>query len=163
MQFDQPGEIPPEKEPVAYIPRLRSGARAAMRVTNRYTMPPLEPRAQQNSDLSWDAQDQELGTPFYHPMEPLSHGEEDAWLNDVLAPSRPQSLPDHTSAGARASEGVAPTIRASAGNRATARVAPTIHAAGGNNPILPGHRLWSVVHRLSERVSQESGTQERGS
>lgn len=139
MQLDQPGEMPPVKEQVAYIPRSRPGARAAMRVTNRYTMPPLLPRAQQNSDLILDAQGQELAAPSNHPMEPLSPAEEDAWLNDVLPPSGPQSLPDHVSAG----------------DRATAKVAPTTFAPGVNNPILPGHRLWSVVHRLSERVCQE--------
>jgi pilus assembly protein CpaF len=139
MQLDQPGEKPSAKEQVAHNPRSRSGARAAMRVTNRYTMPPLEPRAQQNSDLSWNAQGQEPGASFHHPMEPLSPAEEDAWLNDVLPPFSPQSLPDH----------------ASAEPRPTARVAPTIHAPTINNPILPGHRLWSVVHRLSERVCQE--------
>lgn len=155
MQFDQPGEIPPIEEPAAHMPRSRSGARAAMRVTNRYTMPPLEPRAQQHANLSRDAQGQEMEASFYHPMEPLSHVEEDAWLNDVLAPSRPQSLPDYTNIGARASEGVASTIHVSAGSRESAMVAPTIHALGGNNPILPGQRLWAVVHRLSERVSQE--------
>jgi pilus assembly protein CpaF len=155
MQLDQPGEIPPAKEQVAHNPRSRSGARAAMRVTNRYTMPPLEPRAQQNSDLSRDAQGQEPGTSFHHPVEPPSPAEEDAWLNDVLPPFRSQSLPDHMSAESRASEEVASTIHASAEARATARVAPTIHVPGGNNPILPGHRLWSVVQRLSERVCQE--------
>src|SRR5260370_229389 len=128
MQLDQPGEIPPVKEQVAYIPRSRSGARAAMRVTNRYTMPPLEPRTQQHSDPLLDAQGQELAAPLYHPMEPLSLAEEDAWLNDVLPPFGPQSLPDHASEGNRTSEEVAHTVQASAGTRATTRVAPTIHA-----------------------------------
>ena len=98
MQLDQPGEIPPSKEQVPHILRSRPGARAAMRATNRYTMPPLVPRAQQNPDLMWDAQGQELATPFHHKMGPLSPAEEDAWLNDVLPPSRPQSLSDHVSA-----------------------------------------------------------------
>ncbi len=133
MQLDQPGEMLPAKEQAAYIPRSRTGARAAMRVTNRYTMPPLEPRAQHHAHLSGNAQGQEPGAGFHYPMEELSPAEEDAWLNDALPPFRPRSLPDHASAG----------------------VASTIHAPGGNNPILPGQRLWPVVHRLSERVCQE--------
>ena len=151
MQLDRPGEIAPVKEQVGYSPRSRPGARAAMRATNRYTMPPLVPRAQQqDSDIFWDAQGQGLAAPFYHPRGPLSPVEEDAWLNDVLPPSRPDKSPDGMSREADASVGA----RASEA-RATARVAPTIHTPTTNHPVLPGDRLWPVVHRLSERVCQE--------
>src|ERR1700730_4648678 len=121
MQLDQPGEIPPLKEQVAYIARARSGARAAMRVTNRYTMPPLEPRTQQHSDPLLDAQGQELAAPLYHPMAPLSLAEEDALLHDVLPPFGPKSVQDHASEGNRTIEEFEHTVEASAGTRATTR------------------------------------------
>jgi pilus assembly protein CpaF len=161
MQLDQPGEVPPVNEQVVHISRSRPGARAAMRATNRYTMPPLVPRAQQDADLFWDAQGQEAkrAAPFSHPMEPLSPEEEDAWLNDVLPPSPPPGVPDHANMGARATARVAPTIQAPDASsteygrgdpRGRPGPSPTV-----NGPILPGHPLWSVVHRLSERVCQE--------
>jgi hypothetical protein len=84
MQLDQPGEIPATMQPVAYVPRSRSGTRAAMRATNRYTMPSLVPRAQQNADLFRDiqSQDWELAASSCQPAQQLPP-EEDAWLNDV--------------------------------------------------------------------------------
>ena len=163
MQLDQPGEIPQVNEQVTHISRSRPGARAAMRATNRYTMPPLVPRAQQDADLFWDAQGQEAKgeAPFSHPMEPLSPEEEDAWLNDVLPPSRARSVPDHANMRARATARVSPPVMHTPdgspaeydrGRDPRGRPGP-LHIA--NDPILPGHRLWLVVHRLSERVCQE--------
>lgn len=121
MQLDQPGEIPAAMEPAAYVPRSRSGTRAAMRATNRYTMPSLVPRAQQNSDLFRDiqSQDWELAASSCQPAQQLPSGE-DAWLNDVMPPSRPDKPPDAMRREARAGAGV----------EATARVAPTIQTPG---------------------------------
>ena len=105
MQHDQPGEMLAGREQVAQFPRVRAGARAAMRVTNRYTMPPLTPRGRRPSDFFWNAQDQEAGaaTSTHQPRQPLSPAEEDAWLNDVLPPSRPARPLDDTGKGAGAS------------------------------------------------------------
>ncbi|HKV59319.1 MAG TPA: ATPase, T2SS/T4P/T4SS family [Ktedonobacteraceae bacterium] len=142
MQLDQPGELSLANGPVAHIPRSRPGVRASMRVTNRYTMPPLMPRSSQNPPFSWDAQGQALAASSSPCMEPLLPVEEDAWLNDVPPPYRNNS-----------------SASASAENRATARAAPTIHAPrvspDTGNALLPGQRLWSVGRRLSERVCQE--------
>ncbi|MGH2497463.1 MAG: CpaF family protein [Ktedonobacteraceae bacterium] len=156
MQSDQPGEPALANGPVAHIPRSRPGARATMRVTNRYTMPPLMPRAPQNSSFSWDAQGQGLAASSSHCMEPLSPVEEDAWLNDMPPSYRPNNSPDRVraEAGMNARTDASAGADASAENRATARVAPTIHTSDAGNP-LPGHRLWSVGRRLSERVCQE--------
>lgn len=182
MQFDQPGEMPTGKEQVMHIPRVRAGTRAAMRVTNRYTMPPLAPRGQQHSDLLWNTRGQEVGAAAstYQPEQSLTSPEEDAWLNDVVPQSYSHNSPGDTSKLTGESAGTV----VSAGTRATTRVAPTMQTSdvlsaeygrggrrdpGGrpdlrprpafspvvSDPICPGHRLWSVVYRLSERVCQE--------
>src|SRR5579859_1058500 len=128
MQHDQPGERPQGKEQVTPPPRVRAGTRAAMRVTNRYTMPPLAPRGQQYADRFWNAQDQdeEVAASAYQPVQPLSPAEEDAWLNDVLPPSRPIRSHGSTS-GEVSADGSASTgewvrtdgeVRASGGTRA---------------------------------------------
>ncbi|HLQ10313.1 MAG TPA: hypothetical protein VK134_01840, partial [Ktedonobacteraceae bacterium] len=139
MQLDQPGEVSLANAPLAHIPRSRPGARGAMRATNRYTMPPLVPRVQQGSTVFQGTQDQQLAASSSHidmeAVEPLLPADEDAWLNDVLPPARPDNPPGRITA----------RDRATAEDRVTARVAP----------ILPGHRLWPVVHRLSEHVCQE--------
>src|SRR5690348_11792724 len=120
MQHNQPGEISQGKEQVTPLPRVRVGTRAAMRVTNRYTMPPLTPRGQQHTDLFWNAQGQneEMAASSYQPAQPLSPFEEDAWLNDVLPPPRPVRSPGNMTRE----------------TRATARVAPTIHAPSAAPP-----------------------------
>src|SRR5579863_2386124 len=93
MQPDQPGDASlaaaqtqTERSPRA---RVGTGARGSMRVTNRYTMPPLTPRTrQQRSTNLWDAQG---SVPF----------DEDAWLNDALptAPARIESRESALPAG----------------------------------------------------------------
>src|SRR5690349_4324340 len=130
MQHNQSGERVQGKEQVTPPPRVRVGTRAAMRVTNRYTMPPLTPRGQQHIDLFWNAQsqDEEVVTSSYQPQEPLSPAGEDAWLNDVLPPPRPVRSPGSRSGEARATEAA----------RATARVAPTLHAPNAA-PVEPGY------------------------
>jgi pilus assembly protein CpaF len=141
MQLDQPGEVSLANTPLAHIPRSRPGARGAMRATNRYTMPPLVPRLQQGSTIFQGTQGQQLAASTSHidmdAPEPLLPADEDAWLNDVLppAPVRLDNPPGRITARDRApgEDGV------------SARVAP----------ILLGHRLWPVVHRLSEHVCQE--------
>ncbi len=199
MQHDQPGARAQEKEQVMPLSRTRVGARAAMRATNRYTMPPLTPRGQHHVDLFWNAQSQdgEMASVSYQPTQPLSSAEEDAWLNDVLPPSRLVKSSGDTGAQARLDRGARANeeVRASGGARATARVTPTMHAPnaspaaygrgdprgrpGSNDrmsfsnrpgsysrpgfspvvsdPVWPGHPLWPVVYRLSERVYQELG------
>lgn len=146
MQPDQPGEVLLANAPVARIPRSRPGTRATMRATNRYTMPPLVPRVPQSSPVFWNEHSQELAALSSHPGELLLPVQEDAWLNDVLP--------------ARASERVAPVIHtaAEATGMASHRGDSLAHPANGpaaTHPVLPGHRLWPVVHRLSERVCQE--------
>ncbi len=157
MQHNQPGEIAQGKEQVTPLPRVR--ARAATRVTNRYTMPPLVPRGQQHAGHFWNAQAQDEATApsSYQPVQPLSPAEEDAWLNDVLPPSQP----------ARATARVAPTIHAPNPMPAESKYGrgdpcgrPGSSARPGLSPVIsdpawPGHPLWSVVYGLSERVCQE--------
>src|SRR5690348_3133914 len=129
MQHDQPGERTWGKEQVVPLARRRAGARAAMRATNRYTMPPLTPRGQHHVDLFWNAQSQdgEMASVSYQPTQPLSAAEEDAWLNDVLPPSYLVRSSGDTGTqarldrGARTNEEVRATekVRASEGARAT--------------------------------------------
>lgn len=95
MQHAQSGEVPPGREQVTHIPRVRAGMRAAVRVSNRYTMPPLAPRGQQQANPVWNVQSQHVETAdsFCQPVQPLPSAEEDAWLNDVAPPSRPIRQP----------------------------------------------------------------------
>lgn len=165
MQHAQSGEVPPGREQVTRIPRVRAGMRATMRVTNRYTMPPLAPRGQQQANPVWNVQSQYVETAASpcQPAQPLSTTEEDAWLNDAVPPSRPVRRPENESAEARATARVSrstPTIHAP--NAASAeygwgdprgRPDPSLT---GCDPIWPGHRLWPVMYRLSERVCQEA-------
>ena len=147
MQLDQPGEVSLANAPLAHIPRSRPGARGAMRATNRYTMPPLVPRVQQGPTVFQGTQDRQLDASTPHidmeALEPLLPADEDAWLNDVLppAPARLDNPPGRITARDRATA----EDRASGEDGVTARVVP----------ILPGHRLWPVVHRLSEHACQE--------
>ncbi len=183
MQPDQSEDILQATAPFPRIPRSRPGTRRTMRSTSRYTMPPLVPRApQQPASSDWDAQNY-TGSPMAKHEE-MSSGriaamhapvdtedddlseslDEDAWLNDVSPAPKLNHSPNRPTARM-----APPSLRESIGlqhvqadkrDRHDARdgrgsEGHSQHAAEAVDPVLPGHRLWPVVHRLSERVCQE--------